>query len=299
MQATETTIQPKSLDELRETLSDWFPSLRRSAKFHTEHSPERLVLRSASLGKVHLHVNEEGVALQRGSRRLYLGLDNFAVVTEGRSDQMFLVFTLRRHLATRPLRQGLKAVEATRHPTFVARALNALKDLEHVLPTERIEEATTAPNDYLVLLNALTAASVATQLEQTDPLAPARLRGVHKQHELLRRSGGTLSAEQAAQTLGISRQAVDKRRRQGRLIGLTQGRRGYAYPAWQFESGRTLSNLEKVLGVLKGHDPWMQLTFFLGANERLNGKNALEALREDQLESVLQAAAAFGEHGAA
>ena len=36
----------------------------------------------------------------------------------------------------------------------------------------------------------------------------------------MREHGGTLSAEQIGQALGISRQAVDKRRKQGLLIGL-------------------------------------------------------------------------------
>jgi hypothetical protein len=115
----------------------------------------------------------------------------------------------------------------------------------------------------------------------------------------LEASGGALSAEQTAEILGLSRQAVDKRRRQGRVIGLTQGRRGYAYPAWQFENGRTLPHLERVLDVLRGHDPWMQMAFFLNGNDRLHGKSPLEALRKGQIDSVLRAASGFGEHGAA
>jgi hypothetical protein len=37
----------------------------------------------------------------------------------------------------------------------------------------------------------------------------------------------------------MSRQAVEKRRKAGRLIGVSLGRRGFGYPAWQFaERGR-------------------------------------------------------------
>jgi biotin operon repressor len=127
----------------------------------------------------------------------------------------------------------------------------------------------------------------------------ARVRGVERQQNLVEQSGGTLKGERVAKLLGISRQAVDKRRRQNRLIGLTQGRRGYAYPIWQFHNGKTLSNLEKVLDQLRNHDPWMQLTFFLNANDRLEGSSPLEMLRSGKVEPVLEAATSYGEHGAA
>ena len=297
MQPTDVTVRPESLDALRETFEDWLPAEKRSGS-HTEYKRGRLVLRSGAFRNVRFRLSEQGVALTRGNRRLFVALDNFAVDAEGQGRHLCFVFTLRRSSAFRPIREGLRVIENTKHPVFYVRALHALKELEQVLPKEKIEEATAAPNDCLVLLNAITASQVATQFAKADSLAAARLRGAQKQHSLLEASGGTLSAEQAAEVLGISRQAVDKRRRQGRLIGLTLGRRGYAYPPWQFENGRTLTHLEEVLDLLNAHDPWMQLSFFLNANDRLNGKSPLDALRQGQLESVQLAARSFGEHGA-
>ncbi len=181
----------------------------------------------------------------------------------------------------------------------MSRVLNAVDDIVRGLPTARIEEATTAASDYLVLLNAMTAPTVLAQLTDKDPLAAAKLRGTERQQALVNSGGGVLSAEETAHLLSISRQAVDKRRRQGQLIGLTQGRRGYAYPVWQFENGRTIEHLEKVLHALRDHDPWMQLIFFLNANDRLNGITPLQALRAGKVEQVIQAAQAYGEQGAA
>ncbi len=197
------------------------------------------------------------------------------------------------------LKEILAAVGKTKHPIFFSRVLNALAELEHELPKEQIDLASAASTDYMVLLEALTAPSVATQLTAEDPLAAARLRGVERQHSLLKKGGGVLRGVEAANLLGISRQALDKRRRRNQLIGLTQGRRGYAYPAWQFEDGKTLANLEKVLGRLSDHDPWMQLTFFLNSNDRLEGRSPLDLLRSGQVDRVLQAAASYGEQGAA
>jgi biotin operon repressor len=157
-----------------------------------------------------------------------------------------------------------------------------------------------ASTDYMVLLKALTEPSVAAQLASKDPLAAARLRGLERQQGILKESGGVLSGAQVAKILGISRQAMDKRRKQGQLIGLTQGKRGYAYPACQFEGGRTRAHLEKVLKALRSHDPWMQLAFFVNGNDRLNGKSPLELLRiagAGELDPIFQAAASYGEHG--
>jgi biotin operon repressor len=190
-------------------------------------------------------------------------------------------------------------LEKTQKPVFVSRALQAVAELAKELPDERIEEATTAPNDYLVLLNVMNTPSVVAQLTEKDPLASAKLRGVEAQQKLLQAGGGVLSAEETAELLGISRQAVDKRRKQGQLIGLVQGRRGYAYPAWQFEDGRTIEDLEQVLKTLQGHDPWMQMAFFLNGNERLGGRSPLEVLRAGDSSRVLAAAAEYGEQGAA
>jgi hypothetical protein len=74
---------------------------------------------------------------------------------------------------------------------------------------------------------------VSPELSEADPLVRAKLRGVEARERILEKLGGTLTAKQVAKYLGTSRQAVDKRRSQNQLIGLTQGKRGYAYPAFQ------------------------------------------------------------------
>jgi hypothetical protein len=80
---------------------------------------------------------------------------------------------------------------------------------------------------------------------------------------------------------------------------LTQGKRGYSYPSFQFEDGKTITGLEKVLGELKDLDPWMQMVFFTAPNERLGGKTPLEKLRKDLVSDVMAAASGYGEQGAA
>ena len=55
---------------------------------------------------------------------------------------------------------------------------------------------------------------------------------------MLEQAGGTFSSEEVAKAIGISRQAVDKRRLSNQLLALTQGKRGYGYPRFQFEDER-------------------------------------------------------------
>jgi len=137
-------------------------------------------------------------------------------------------------------------------------------------------------------------------LPSSDPLAIARLRGRVAMRDVLSREGGALTATQVAEVLGISRQAVDKRRKGGQLLALTLPKRGLLYPAWQFsESGATLPGFVEVLGALGDHDEWAEARFFLNGNDRLGGRPPLDALREGDLDAVLEAARGFGEHGAA
>ena len=305
MPALSTKVRPKSVNEIQEAFKKWWDRdhhlrhLASDIRFsRPPHSEDRLLMRSRLTNNVRLQLNKNKLSYQFGGRKFQLVLDDFDVKTEVVDRMLCFEFKLS-DVTARPLKEKLASVEKTKHPIFFSRVLTALTRLEDELPREQIDAASAAPTDYMVLLEALTSPSVATQLTAEDPLAAARLRGVERQQVLLKKSGGVLKGAQAAELLGISRQALDKRRRQGRLIGLTQGRRGYAYPVWQFEHGRTLSNLENVLGRLRDHDPWMQLTFFLNANDRLDGSSPLDLLRSGKVESVLEAAASYGEHGAA
>ena len=132
-----------------------------------------------------------------------------------------------------------------------------------------------------------------------DPLAKARLRGVLAQRELLDADGGALSVAELAKALGVSRQAIDKRRKGGQLLALEVGKRGYLYPAWQLGRTGLLPGLAEVLAALQADSPWATARFFVSGNDRLGGKRPLDVLRKGNVVAVVAAAEAFGEHGAA
>jgi hypothetical protein len=161
-----------------------------------------------------------------------------------------------------------------------------------------LREAVSASSDYGVLLTALESGPGLAVLVPDDPLAEARLRGIEERKRLLAAEGGTLSGQEAASLLNISRQAVYKRYRAGRLLAVDCGRHGFALPAWQFAPGGVLPGLDEVLVALADLDAWMKLSFFLTENAAVGGKTPLSALRRGRLKDVLRAAELQGEQGA-
>jgi hypothetical protein len=182
--------------------------------------------------------------------------------------------------------------------TLMMRAISAVLEFA-ALSEVSAENATAAPTDLTVLVRALSSGELLDDLKRVEPLAPAFIRGIEAKHRLIDEHGGALTAEQVAQNLGITRQAVEKRRRGGKLIAITTGGRGYRYPVWQFTESGTVPGLEKVLGILAAHDEWMQIAFFVGQNPRLGDRTPIETLKTDEIEEVLSAAEVYGEHGAA
>jgi hypothetical protein len=229
---------------------------------------------------------------------LKLNLDRFLISTEVEGDKFWLNIEPDPEPEHRFLFWALREIAETKHPAFQSRILRAFINLEENLPGTTIEQATGAPTDFLVALEALSSAPGTSQLIADDPLLAARIRGLKRKKLMLEVSGGALSSEQVAEVLGISRQAVDKRRSSNQLLALTQGRRGYSYPSFQFEDGKTISGLEEVLGQLRSLDPWMQMVFFTSPNERLGGKTPIESLQKGLVEDVMHAAGGYGEQGA-
>lgn len=183
---------------------------------------------------------------------------------------------------------------------FLTRVLRAFEDLLGELSKDALSSAASAPSDFEVVMRALLAVPFKPHVsDPTDPLVRARLRGQQARLNLLNSEGGTLSVGQVAELLGITRQAVNKRRQTGRLLALSLGGRGFAYPTWQFSEGAVLPGLTAVLEELADHDPWMQARFFLSPNLRLEGSRPLDEIRRGKVEGVLTAAKDYGEQGAA
>jgi hypothetical protein len=144
------------------------------------------------------------------------------------------------------------------------------------------------------LVDVLERPETLADLRRRDPLAAPRLRGLRAKRQLLEAEGGIVSGRELAKAIGITRQAVDKRRLAGTLIGIDLGKRGYAYPVWQVG----LDGLDTVLATLEACDPWTQALFMLSPDSWLNGETPLAVLRRGEREAVLTAARLYGEQTA-
>jgi len=298
------TERPASLEDVQRIVSHWIKTLpaHDSARIRLSRmsgTPKRLLMSSAMHKNLKFEVTQSKVCLAAKNRRISLEVSDFVVTTEVDGATLLVIFELKTSPRLRPLTRVIDSLSRTEHPVFFSRAFNALSSIANELSSQSVEELTASPTDFELLVNAVSATSTAVASSDGDPLIRAKLRGIEHRKRILEKLGGTLSAAQVSELIGISRQAVDRRRSQNQLIGLTQGKRGYAYPGFQFEDGKTLDGLEAVLDALRGHDPWMQSIFFANGNDRLNGRTPLDALRHGRTEAVVLAAEAYGEQGAA
>lgn len=181
-----------------------------------------------------------------------------------------------------------------REPLKAAFLTRVIEGLIEIADASNLVDLTAADSNYEVLLAALQTPEALSLLTERDPLAKAKLRGLQLKQQLIEAEGGCVSSDEIAQMLGVTRQAINQRRQRGRLIGLSRGKGKYVYPLWQFtDTGKTLAGLEAVLEQLSEVDSWMQVTFFLNPNLRLENKTPLEVLRMGKVEPVVNGAAAF------
>jgi hypothetical protein len=297
------SANPDTIEQVQSEIENWFGSRARDKGLPCTFSrlPQKSTLRvfiSYASNDFKLEMRERCLLLQMKERQLSLNLEKFLIRTAYQGKKFCLDIDRDPALEHRFLTSTLRQFTTTKYPAFYTRVLRAVKSLEDDLTNARIDEATAAATDHLVMLEAVSSAPWVAELVSDDSVVAAKLRGLKLRQQMLETSGGTLTSEQVAKVLGISRQAVDKRRSSNQLLALTQGRRGYSYPSFQFDEGKTLKGLEEVLGKLSALDPWMQLNFFTTAHERLGGKTPIKALQDGLLEGVSRVAGGYGEQGA-
>ena len=179
-----------------------------------------------------------------------------------------------------------------------ARLSTAIETLVDVTPPEKVLKLLSERTDVDALIGFVSQNSTAVRsaLLVEDPLRGARSRAAAKMAALMTAEGGPWGVERVASHLGISRAAVDKRRRTSGLIGISDGARATKYPSWQFTSTGTLPGLEDALRKMSVSDPWMRMQFFLAPDPDL-GSSPLDALRRGRIEEAVDAAERYGREG--
>jgi len=142
-------------------------------------------------------------------------------------------------------------------------------------------------------------ASIAFQItfagaRREEKLANAIARGLSVREKMAAEEGGSMSADETARYLGVTKQSVLNMYHAGRLLGWRTEKQGAVrFPVWQFTDNHRLAGLKEVLDKLNASnvlDDWGKVGFFLQTHGALNGLRPLDLLRENKLEKVLRAA---------
>jgi hypothetical protein len=182
---------------------------------------------------------------------------------------------------------------------FLKRSVKMLERVSSSASSEALESALSAPTDIggvATLLSDL--APLAMEVPTLDPFVEAMARGAAIKQELLTTAGGGLTSSQVARALGITRQAVDKRRVRHGLLAVPSGSGEYVYPACQFSPDGLIPGIEEVLRAFQVRSPWTQLSVLLAPAPSLSGKTIIEALKSGAIEKAVSVAASFGEQAA-
>lgn len=99
-----------------------------------------------------------------------------------------------------------------------------------------------------------------------------------------------MSTDEAAELTGTTRVTVNAWIAKGRAIGLTQAKRGYRMPRWQFDSPLwdLIPKLSKALGTAEG---WALLAFLEAPSGGLDGATPRQGIERGEGARVIELAA--------
>jgi hypothetical protein len=210
--------------------------------------------------------------------------------TDDRAAHLITTAILSRQL---DLKRGVRSA-------FVERSAAAIARIARYADEAKLQKALAAATDVGTLAAVLSdAEAVGEGVRELDPMASLIARSVRHKAEIITRAGGALNVQQVAELLGITRQAVDKRRRERKLLAVPRGS-DFRYPAAQFTDGEVVAGLRDVLAAIGLQGPWGTLDFLTAGDDELEGETPLGWLKRypDQLEPVLRLARGQGGHGA-
>lgn len=124
----------------------------------------------------------------------------------------------------------------------------------------------------------------ADPLEQA--LQAAEERGIAASKAVLA-GDGMLTSTELAELIGISRQAIDKRRKSNQLLGLQGGPKTYKYPRWQvLPTGQIIEGLKTILARVDG-DAWTAYRLLVETFPDASGLPVYEHLKRGRQAEVL------------
>jgi|GEM_PF-2484493 len=113
------------------------------------------------------------------------------------------------------------------------------------------------------------------------PFYKATLRGDQAiPHLIMDEEGGMMTADRAAQRLGVKQSELEQMRQAGKILSVeAYGER--RYPVWQLDDeGQLLEGVAEVTTALSHLDDWMKVSWMLGGDDFFGGNSPLNVLRE-------------------
>ncbi|HLJ63701.1 MAG TPA: helix-turn-helix domain-containing protein [Stellaceae bacterium] len=186
--------------------------------------------------------------------------------------------------------------------SFYHRSMRLMSRLAATASEEGLSDALSASTDVGAVARALSNSTLlGPAIRELDPLASLIAEGVAHKQALMAEAGGLLSTAEVATLLGISRQAVYKRRQEKKLLSVPHGGEE-KFPAIQFTAdGRPVPGLSRLLAAVGLEGAWGTLDFLLTPDDdRLRGLSPIAMLKKhpQRIAEIVELAIAQGEHGA-
>jgi hypothetical protein len=121
----------------------------------------------------------------------------------------------------------------------------------------------------------------------------AMLRGLETSQRLRERAEPTLGTSEVAKLLNVSPDTIRQNVKRRQLLALSKGSQDRVFPSFQFIEHQVLPGFSDALVALGPISPYRALSFFLDDNPELEGKPAIKALREGEIDSVIRSAHRF------
>jgi hypothetical protein len=194
------------------------------------------------------------------------------------------------------LQEELESVLESR-TTVVAEALEATMQGVRLSLAKSLEPTTSVIlSQVLAQLSQVAERELKNRFSVGDSFRLAKMRGETAKLDILNQVGPMLGLQEAADLLGVTKQAVHKRLQNQSLFGVKY-REELRIPAWQIRDAEVVPGIAGVLKSLDTTD-WGKLLFLHTENMQLEGRRPKDLILEGKADLVAQLALQFGEQGA-
>lgn len=176
-------------------------------------------------------------------------------------------------------RPGNEITDNSIRGVFYGRVTEWARNLAETAPTEVLAEALSRVSARSTIVHVLDQIPAEAEKSEEEILREKALeRGVLLQDRLRREAGGLQPTQWVADHLGVTRQTIDRYRKEGALLALDTAH-GFMFPVCQFHEGRVIPGLREVLAGLQDGNFWETLSALVTPVPSLRGRSIIEALQ--------------------